>query len=144
MTGSGDDPVDRYVALLTALTPARLDDLKALCAPEVRFADPFNDVVGPDRVAAVFADMFARVHDMSFEVTDRCGDARRAYLRWIFRFRTRPGGKMWTFTGVAEVHFDAEGRLSAHLDHWDAAGQLYEKLPLIGTVLRALRRRLAV
>jgi len=28
-----------------------------------------------------------------------------------------------------------------HRDYWDAAGELYAKLPLIGAVMRWLRRR---
>ena len=34
----------------------------------------------------------------------------------------------------------ADGRVVEHRDYWDAAEQLYEKLPLIGGVLRLLKR----
>ena len=44
---------------------------------------------------------------------------------------------------MSELHFDEAGTLRAHIDHWDAAGQLYEKLPGIGWLLRRIRRRLA-
>ena len=143
-----DDPVAPYVALLEGLSPARLDALKAILAPEVRFSDPFNDVTGPERVVAVFDDMFRRLPDLTFTVTDRCTSRQtdgghRAYLCWTLRGRARPGGRTWRFAGVSELQFDPAGRLILHRDHWDAAGQLYEKLPLLGPILRALRRRLA-
>ena len=37
----------------------------------------------------------------------------------------------------------ADGRIARHRDYWDAAGELYEKLPLLGTLMRWLRRRIA-
>jgi hypothetical protein len=45
---------------------------------------------------------------------------------------------------MTEVHFDQSGKVAAHLDHWDAASQLYEHVPLLGGVLRIIRRRLAL
>jgi hypothetical protein len=44
---------------------------------------------------------------------------------------------------MSEVQFDEAGSVRAHIDHWDAAGQLYEKLPVIGWILRRIRARLA-
>lgn len=49
-----------------------------------------------------------------------------------------------TIDGVSEVRFDSVGLITAHIDYWDAARQLYEKLPLLGGVLRMIRHRLAV
>jgi hypothetical protein len=55
-----------------------------------------------------------------------------------FTFRNR----RFSIDGVSEVAFDEAGKVRSHIDHWDAAGGLYERLPLIGAVLRHLRRRL--
>jgi steroid delta-isomerase len=31
----------------------------------------------------------------------------------------------------------------SHRDYWDAAGELYEQLPVIGSLMRWLKRRIA-
>jgi hypothetical protein len=36
---------------------------------------------------------------------------------------------------------DDEGRITLHRDYWDAAEELYEKLPLIGSLMRWLKKR---
>jgi hypothetical protein len=36
---------------------------------------------------------------------------------------------------------DEAGRITLHRDYWDAAEELYEKLPLIGGLMRWLKRR---
>jgi hypothetical protein len=41
------------------------------------------------------------------------------------------------------VTVDDQGRVSLHRDYWDAAEELYEKLPVVGALMRWLRRRIA-
>jgi hypothetical protein len=41
------------------------------------------------------------------------------------------------------VQFDPDGRVAEHIDYWDPAGQVYETIPILGLLMRALRRRLA-
>jgi hypothetical protein len=37
--------------------------------------------------------------------------------------------------------FSEEGLVSMHRDYWDAAQELYEKLPLVGGLMRWLKQR---
>jgi hypothetical protein len=38
---------------------------------------------------------------------------------------------------------DPQGLIVLHRDYWDAAEELYEKLPVVGALMRWLRRRAA-
>jgi hypothetical protein len=40
-----------------------------------------------------------------------------------------------------QLHLDAIGLITLHRDYWDAAEELYEKLPLLGSLMRWLKRR---
>jgi steroid delta-isomerase len=51
-------------------------------------------------------------------------------------------GRAWRIEGVSMVRFDAEERVVEHIDYWDAAEQFYGRLPVIGTLLRGIGRRL--
>jgi steroid delta-isomerase len=42
--------------------------------------------------------------------------------------------------GASHLRFDAAGKVVLHRDYWDAAEELYAKLPLIGCVMRGLQR----
>ncbi|GIK88582.1 MAG: hypothetical protein BroJett026_40630 [Betaproteobacteria bacterium] len=44
---------------------------------------------------------------------------------------------------MSEVAIAADGRVSAHLDHWESGMQVYARLPLLGTAIRAVARRIA-
>lgn len=135
--------VAAYAAFFETLTPETLPQLRDLCAPDVRFRDPFNDVTGAAHMESIFRDMFRPLVAPRFAVTHWAVSGETAYLRWTMTFRRTSGGRLWTIEGVSEVRFDAAGRVVAHIDHWDAAGQLYERLPLIGALLRRIRRRLS-
>ena len=41
------------------------------------------------------------------------------------------------------MRFAADGRVVYHRDCWDAAEELYEKLPVLGALMRWLKRQAA-
>jgi len=135
----------RWAAQFEALTPETVDLLRALCAPDVRFRDPFNDVRGIDKLVRVFEDMFATCDDPRFVVLDQAVGEAAGYLKWEFHFRPRrAAGTPWRIEGMSEIHFDDQGRIIAHLDHWDAGAQFYGRLPILRGLIGFVRRRLAV
>ncbi|MEO8598749.1 MAG: nuclear transport factor 2 family protein, partial [bacterium] len=64
-----------------------------------------------------------------------------AFLTWDFRFRMkRFSTEKQCIRGATHLRFDADGRVNFHRDYWDAAEELYEKLPLLGGFMRLLKR----
>ena len=133
-----------YITFFETLSPESLEGLAALCAPEVRFQDPFNDVRGAASFCAILERMFREVREPRFTVLDRAFSGRVCYLRWDFTFRRRAGGEaLVRIPGMSELHFDTADKVSAHIDHWDA-GRIYELVPVAGAMVRLMRRRLSV
>ncbi len=135
-------PIDAYVAFWETVTPSGLDRLDRVFAPDIRFQDPFNDIRGHDALRAVLAPMFRHLDDPRFVVT-RTADAGDGVwlLRWDFACRFR--GRDWGFPGMSEVCLGPDGRAVAHIDHWDSGTHFYARLPLLGGVVRLIRRRMA-
>ncbi len=138
-------PIDAYVGFFETLTPERLDRLGDRVTPDVHFKDPFNDVTGIDAMRAIFEHMFETIEDPVFQVTHRAPSIENEkvwFLRWRLTGRLPAvlGGD-WVVTGMSEIHVAPDGRVSAHIDYWDAGQHFYERLPLIGAVIRLLRRR---
>ena len=129
-------PADAYIRFYETLSPDTLSQLEILVTENVHFRDPFNDVTGIEPMRRVLAKMFEDLPDACFAITD-VGFGEAAYLRWRFN-----GGR-WSADGVSEVAFDADGRVTSHLDHWDSGRDIYAKLPVIGTIVRAICRRIA-
>ena len=134
--------VDRLVQLYEKLTPDLIRQLGAFYAPDAHFKDPFNDVRGVSAIAEIFDHMFDTLQNPHFIVTQRLVQGQQAFLAWEFHFRLqrwRPGIDQ-CISGATLLCFDAQGRVSQHRDYWDTAEELYEKLPLLGSLMRWLRK----
>ncbi len=46
-----------------------------------------------------------------------------------------------TIHGGSHLRLAADGRIAEHRDYWDAAEELYEKLPGVRALMRWLKRR---
>ena len=129
------------VRFYETLAPDTLDQLSGLYAADARFKDPFNDVVGIAAITGIFQHMFTTVEAPRFEVTTRLLTGREAMLGWDFHLRLR--GRPVVVRGVTHLSFDTDGLVCLHRDYWDPAEELYERLPIIGALMRRLKKRLA-
>ena len=131
------------VAFFETLTPATLPALATVYCDDARFVDPFNDATGLPAIRAVFDHMFATLDEPRFEVIEAVTEGEQCFLVWNFHFRRRGSGAVGSIHGASHLRFAADGRVTLHRDYWDAAQQVYEGVPLLGAVMRCLRRRLS-
>lgn len=137
-----DSRAAALVAAYTGLTRDNLPALLALYGEQATFKDPFNEVRGRPAIARVFAHMFDTLAEPRFDVTVCTCEGDAAFLAWDFHFR-RDSGEAMLVRGASHLVFQSDGRVALHRDYWDAAEELYAKLPLLGGLMRWLRRRLA-
>jgi hypothetical protein len=144
MNADIDAAARAYAAFYATLAPETLRDLPTLVAADVRFKDPFNDVRGVDHMVRVLARMFEDASDIRFDLAECACVRSLCFIRWQFSFRPRrfPRGGLWYIDGVSAVRFDDAGKVVEHIDYWDAAEQIYQRLPLLGMVLRRIGSRL--
>ena len=135
--------VQRIVTFYERLSPAALDQLAAFYTEDARFKDPFNEVRGVPAIRGVFEHMYASLHEPRFVVTQRIVDGQQCFLVWEFRFRFRrfDTATEQVVRGGSHLVLAPDGRIAEHRDYWDAAEELYEKLPLLGGLMRWLKRR---
>ena len=136
-----DASLARLVAFFETIAPDTVDQLAAVYTDDVYFKDPFNEVRGLPAVTRIFAHMFTQVDGPRFVVTGSVLQGDQAFLTWDFLFRMkRFSDDVQCIRGATHLKFAADGRASFHRDYWDAAEELYEKLPLLGSMMRGLKR----
>jgi ketosteroid isomerase-like protein len=133
----------RAIDFFVTLTPAHLANLEQVYAPDAGFIDPFNDVTGQAAIRHIFAHMFETLESPRFEVLDAITEGAQCFLLWNFHFRSPGGHRDTSLHGSSHLRFAADGRIALHRDYWDPARELYEGVPVLGSVLRWLRRRLS-
>lgn len=136
------EAVARLCDFFEHLTRERLSELGSLYADQARFKDPFNEVVGVAAIRTIFEHMYERLDEPRFVVTQRLVDGDQAFLVWDFRFRFKGSGQPeQTIRGGSHLRLASDGRVLDHRDYWDAAEELYEKLPVLGALMRWLKRK---
>lgn len=132
---------ERAVRFFETLSPESVATIDTIYSADAWFKDPFNEVRGVAAIGALFTHMFVQVEAPRFVVTTRVVQDNDAFLTWDFRFRMkRFSGAEQCIRGATHLRFDTEGRVDVHRDYWDAAEELYEKLPILGALMRILKR----
>ncbi len=137
-----DARVARVVAMFESLAPADLARLAEFYTAEARFKDPFNDVTGVPAIRRIFEHMFTALDEPRFVVRDIVAEGEQCFLTWDMHFRMkRFSREPQVIHGGSHLRFAADGRVALHRDYWDAAEELYEKLPAVGALMRWLKRQ---
>ncbi|AWB32873.1 nuclear transport factor 2 family protein [Orrella marina] len=131
----------RIIDWFEALRPDTLDSIATVYGPNARFRDPFNDVSGLRSIRQIYAHMFESLENPRFTVTESVEQASHLCVVWMFQFSWR--GRPIEFEGTTWFDLDERGLISRHRDFWDVSQGVYERLPVLGTVLRVLRRKMA-
>lgn len=124
------------------LTPESLERVGEMYAQDAVFVDPFNQLTGLASVRAVYQHMFDTLKQPRFVVTTIVERERDGFMTWDFLFECR--GQAQQISGCTQFELNDQGLIVLHRDYWDAAQQVYEKIPLLGSVLRMIRRKLSL
>lgn len=133
--------INAYVSYFENLTPSSLDALDKVFVENARFKDPFNDVNGIVAIKKIFQHMYATTQDSRFVVNDHAVSDNVLYLHWDYSFKTK-SGKPWLIKGMSRVVFENDKAVE-HVDYWDPAEGVYEKLPVLGGLMRFLKSKLS-
>ena len=140
-----DLALERYAQEFEKLSSQTVKDLSEIMTEDIHFVDPFNDAKGIDTIKNIFDEMFESLDDARFTVTHAgldMQDSSTGLLGW--RLNANYRNKPYTVVGMSEIKFASDGRVSQHIDYWDAGQQFYEHLPMLGWLLRGIRQRLKV
>lgn len=135
-------PISRLAGFFQSLSPASLTSLPQLYRADVSFTDPINRGTGLVFLEAAFRDSFKHLQDLRIAVNASQGDESHGFLHWTMWYRFR--GAERSLQGVSYFRFDAEGLVQSQEDFWDASYALYGEFPVVGWVMRAIRRMVRV
>ena len=138
-----DPRVQRLVNFFESLEPSSVPRMGELYCHDAYFKDPFNEVHSLSAIQGIFSHMYIALHDPRFVVTSTVTEGDQCFMVWDFKFRFKRFDTVTiqTVRGCSHLQFAADGRVAFHRDYWDAAEELYEKLPAIGALMRWLKNR---
>lgn len=111
----------------------------------VEFSDPFHRLQGRAALRDYYAAMYANVREIRFDFEGETAsdDELVLYWRMTFRHARLRSGAPIAVDGCSRLRFGSSGKVVLHRDYFDAGALLYENIPLLGRIVRALRERVA-
>jgi hypothetical protein len=155
------DALTGVIDFFEGMSVNSVSQIEALYEPDAEFRDPFNTVTGHEAIRRIFIDMYEQLEQPTFVVTgafeklpdpgsvEASGtdvDGRhQAFVTWAFNFRFKRfrRGQDQQVQGSSHLVFSPDGKLVVHHDYWDAAHQMYEKLPVVGALMRWMKQRIS-
>jgi len=137
--------LDRLIAFYHELSPENVGRFPEFYSVDAYFKDPFNEVRGVAAIQRIFRHMFQQVERPCFVVTERAASASGVMLIWEFYYRVRLWGRgeIQVMRGVSHLKFADNGKVIYHRDYWDAAEELYMKIPFVGRLMKCLKKSFA-
>jgi len=138
------DALARFRRFYDEFSAAWIPRLEELYAPGFAFQDPFHEIRGDfPALRAYFKRVLDSLAVSRFIVEDVSTGSDGSYVRWRWEWKRREKDDLRVVPGVTHLRFDADGKITHHRDLFDAASGFYEALPVLGGLLRTVRRRVA-
>ncbi|MDQ7730886.1 nuclear transport factor 2 family protein [Halomonas sp. SpR8] len=137
--------LEAFCAFFKKLDNTCTEKLYEVYTDDIIFSDPLHKIEGIKALERYFSTMYENVEACQFSYHTRQLQGQQAFVTWTMSF-VHPklaSGRRIEVEGCSALTFANDGRVSQHRDYFDAGAMLYEHLPLMGSAIRWLKKRLA-
>jgi hypothetical protein len=134
--------IGRFREFYATFDASWLDRLEELYAPGFHLEDPFHTFDGDfAAMRAYFGRILTGLAASKFIVEDDATGADGTYVRWRWEWKRRAKDQLRVIPGVTHLRFAANDKIAYHRDLFDAT-DVYAIIPVLGTVLNQIKKRL--
>lgn len=133
--------LDRFTQTYHRLNGQSIGLLKDLYSDDILFQDPFHRITGLPALTRYFSELYRDVESIAFRFEDTLVQADHAMVTWTMSLKhpRLNGGDPVIVPGSSLIRF--REKVFYHRDYFDGGAMLYEQLPFIGMVIRAIKAR---
>ena len=104
---------------------------------------PLRELNGIEDIQAYMLRLLKAVESCTFEFLDVAVSGGEYYFRWVMeaRSKTFKKGQAFRSYGMSHVRFDETGKVVLHIDYWDSTSGLFEHIPILGGLIKLIKRR---
>lgn len=117
---------------------------KALYAEDAFFNDTLKTVRGAADIEEYLVASANATESCKVQHLDTVSKDGEYYFRWRMDilFKRFKKGQVQSSYGISHVRFNPEGKIIYHQDYWDSGSHFFEKLPVVGGLVRWVKGRL--
>lgn len=139
------DKVELIKKCFNEFTGKNVEVLEELYDQQVHFQDPLTDVKGMSELISYYKHAYSKVKQIRFDFHEmhQAGDTVTGEWNMTLSVSGLNGGNPYTVHGVSVLTFSKDsGRVIRHRDYVDIGEMVYERVPVVGSAIRAIKSRL--
>ncbi len=110
---------------------------------DIEFSDPVEKIKGRDGIKKYYSDMYRNVKDIKFNFSEMVSQGDTVVGIWVMTLRTDSlnDGEPFQVEGNSVIRFK-DGKAVYHRDYFDMGAMIYEKIPVVGWMVRKIKSKL--
>lgn len=108
------------------------------------FEDPVSKAEGLKDIKKYYAHVYKNVKNIRFDFKDIRNQDNHYYAHWTMHLQATGlnAGRSYAVEGMSYMKFNEQGHVIYHRDYLDLGSMLYERVPLLGSVVSFIKNRL--
>lgn len=133
--------LDNFCTLYQNLNKDNLIRLKEVYSDDIQFIDPIHEVNGIDALINYFENLYQNMEQCQFQIKQVIEQQGEACLVWSMHYSHKKikNGQKICVDGCSHISFS--NKIDRHRDYLDLGQMLYEQLPLLGPVIKTIKKR---
>ncbi len=121
-----------------------IDLVDEFYSKDAKFVDPLNEHNGVKAIKDYYANLYQNVDEISFTLKEQVVTGDTHVLPWTMDLKTSAinNGKTILVEGLSLLKFNAEGKVFYHRDYFDMGEFVYEKIPVLKSIIFYIKKRM--
>ena len=135
--------IDRFCEVYQKLNKDNLDQLASIYAENIVFKDAVHQVEGLDQLHAYFQHLYENLSACQFDIEQVISQQGQASIIWTMTFSHKKlnSGAEIKVNGCSHLKFNQ--KIYYHRDYLDMGQMVYEHLPLLGGIIKLIKKRVS-
>ena len=137
------DWLEQFKTVYNNLSKKNVDSLTLIYHQDICFEDPLHKITGLNNFISYFNNLFTHVISCTFEINHSIKTSNEAAIYWVMHYQHPKLNAGKTISVTGHSHLKAmDNKVIYHRDYLDAGAMIYEHIPLLGSAIRYLKKRI--
>lgn len=136
--------MERFLEIYNELNAENIEIIEQIYTDDIHFIDPAHEIRGLPKLRDYFKNLYANVNDIHFDFIHPMRTQCDGYVQWTMHMshaKLKKGAGI-SVSGATFLKFSEDNRVHYHRDYFDLGAMLYQHLPVLGSVVTSINRRL--
>ena len=137
-----EDRKKRIISAFNSLNKDNLDVLDSFYDNSIEFTDPVTSVKGLPQAKKYYAHSYQNVISIHFDFLQINNEADLYFAKWNMHLQAKNLNpkKPFIVEGLSVLKFGSNDKVISHRDYLDLGSLVYEKLPVLGAMIRRIKK----